>query len=109
MNQTQFLARLSECYAENVEISRAKNADYANDGDPFQNFRLIDALTGGKVSVEEGLLVRMSDKLQRVANLLNRPGQVKDESVSDTLSDLANYAMILRIYREQLQVLSDKK
>lgn len=42
------------------------------------------------------LLVRMYDKLGRLDNLLvkNNTAQVSDESVSDTLLDLANYAII---------------
>lgn len=40
----------------------------------------------------------MGDKLQRIANLLEREAQVKDESVDDTLKDLANYSLILLAY-----------
>lgn len=97
MNQKQFIARLEELYKENVEISRMKNADYASEGDPFLNFRACEAFG---VPATTGLLVRMSDKLIRCANLVNREAQVKDESILDTLSDLANYAMILRMYIE---------
>ena len=96
--QKEFLARLTELYANNVEVSRLKNSDYANDNDPFQNFRVCEALG---IPTEVGLIVRMSDKLARTANLINREAQVKDESVLDTLADLANYAMILRIYMER--------
>lgn len=98
--QKDFLARLEQLYADNVEISRRKNSDYANDQDPLQNFRVCEALG---IPAEIGLIVRMSDKLMRVTNLV-KPGRetmVKDESVLDTLSDLANYAMILRILLEQ--------
>jgi hypothetical protein len=90
MNQQQFLARLEELYKE--------NADYASDGDPFLNFRACEMFG---IPAEQALIVRMSDKLMRCANLLTREAQVKDESMLDTLSDLANYAMILRMYLEQ--------
>lgn len=96
--QKDFLNRLNELYTANVQISAKKNADYANDHDPFQNFRVCEALG---IPAEVGLIVRMSDKLMRASNLLNRPAQVEDESVFDTLSDLANYAMILRMFLEQ--------
>jgi len=41
----------------------------------------------------------MSDKMSRISNLIkdNKP-QVKDESIEDTLVDLANYSIILSIY-----------
>lgn len=98
MNQADFLKRLEELYARNVEISRAKNTDYAGTADPFKNFRASE-LYG--VPVEKGIIVRMSDKMTRIANLLDQEAMVKDESVADTLSDLANYAMILRMWLEQ--------
>lgn len=97
MNQKQFLTRIAELYKNNVEISRKKNADYANDADPFQNFRACEVYG---ISPEKAIIVRMSDKLIRASNLLERPAKVKDESICDTLSDLANYAMILRVFIE---------
>ena len=100
MKQQEFLERLNRFYQGNVETSRRKNSDYAGSGDAFANFRSIEHLTHGKVSVEMGILTRMSDKMQRVANLLESDPQVKSESVYDTLQDLANYAGILAIYLE---------
>lgn len=98
--QKDFLYRLNELYTNNVQISARKNADYANEHDPFQNFRVCEALG---IPAEVGLIVRMSDKLMRASNLITpgREAQVKDESILDTLSDLANYSMILRMYLEQ--------
>ncbi len=97
MTQPEFLQKLEEGYKHNVEISRKKNSDYAADGDAFKNFRASETFG---VPVEVAILVRMSDKFARIGNLLNKntPGEVKDESVADTLSDLANYAMILKVY-----------
>ena len=96
--QKDFLYRLNELYTANVQLSAKKNADYANENDPFQNFRVCEALG---IPAEVGLIVRMSDKLMRASNLISREAEVKDESILDTLSDLANYAMILRMYLEQ--------
>lgn len=96
--QEDFIHRLNELYTANVQLSAKKNADYANNDDPFQNFRVCEALG---IPAEVGLVVRMSDKLMRINNLISRDAQVKDESILDTLSDLANYAMILRMYIEQ--------
>lgn len=93
----KFLTRLQEVSDQNVQTAIRKNADYATSEDPFANFRASEALG---VSVAKGILVRMSDKLARVANLLDRPAQVTDEKIEDTLADLSNYANILRIYLE---------
>lgn len=44
MTTQEFLQRLEELYKSNLEISRAKNKDYAGDGDPFKNFKLCEQL-----------------------------------------------------------------
>ena len=97
MTQTDFLKRMEELYALNLEISRKKNADYANDNNAFQNF--TSCQTYG-IPVETAIMVRMTDKMSRIGNLIHREGQVKDETILDTLSDLANYSMILRMWLE---------
>jgi hypothetical protein len=66
---------------------RMKNTDY---DDSF-----------GKSITEDGYIAAMTlikDKLNRAANLLKdaeKASLVKDESVEDTLLDLANYALML--------------
>lgn len=93
----EFITRLSELYDENIEISRKKNNDYGGNTDPFNNFTL-SARFG--VDPAKAILVRMSDKMARLATGLDRELLVSDESIYDTCSDLANYAMILRMYLE---------
>lgn len=98
MSDTErFISRLSELALECVETARRKNQDYASSADPFKNFRAAEQLG---ISTETGFLVRMGDKLARVGNLLQRDAAVKDESISDTLKDLSNYALILAIWLE---------
>lgn len=97
MNQEQYLKAMEMGFKKNLEITRAKNTDYAYGADAFANFRASEMIG---LSVEEGILVRMTDKLMRVSNLIKRSPEVKDESISDTLSDLANYAMIMKVYIE---------
>lgn len=80
------------------EIMLSKNHDYSGSVNPFRNFEMVEKL--GITSVEQGLLVRMTDKLSRVSNLLGKEGKVLDEKVEDTLLDLANYAVILKCYME---------
>jgi len=99
MDRKQFIKRLEQLYNSNLEISRKKNADYSTGSDPFKNFRACEFL--GITSVEKGILVRMTDKMTRISNLLEKEAQVKDESILDSLQDLSNYAMILRVYMEQ--------
>lgn len=105
MNQKIFIEKLEQAYINNVNISKAKNNDYAGQetSDAFANFRMIEHLSQGKVTAEQGILTRMTDKMIRVMNLLSQDAKVKDEKIGDTLSDLANYAMILRVYMEDKQ------
>jgi hypothetical protein len=68
------------------EIYKNKNQDY---GDSF-----------GKQFSEYGLTssaIRLEDKLQRFKNLIKHEAQVKDESIEDTLMDLANYSIMTLI------------
>ena len=74
------------------DIFVAKNADY---GDSFSSLYkklgLIRAVT------------RISDKTNRLQSLCTREELVKDESVRDTLLDLANYAIMTIIEMDNLK------
>lgn len=69
------------------EIIAKKNNDYGDDN--------IGALG------EKGIFVRIWDKVSRLKSLvwLNKNAQVSNESIDDTLMDLANYAIINMIVR----------
>lgn len=89
-----------------IEITKKKNADYAGAGDdPFNNFRHVGNLivVPSVDIVSVGFLTRMSDKFSRIGSFIsNGELQVKEESVEDTLLDLANYAALFAGYlREQ--------
>jgi len=96
-----------------IEITKAKNHDYAGAvDDPFNNFRHIGNLVGdvaGNVSgtgpldiVAVGFLTRMSDKFSRIGSFIAKGElKVKDESVADTLLDLANYSALFAGYLKE--------
>lgn len=89
------LASLHADVKRMLEIAEAKNHDYGGkDSNPFANFMAVEHL--GAVSAETGITVRMTDKLSRIITLLNKEAKVSDESITDTLIDLANYALILK-------------
>ena len=71
------------------DIDARKNKDY---GDSF-----------GRSFAEYGMTmpcIRLDDKLQRLKNLTrNGSASVNDESIEDTLLDLANYAIMTLIER----------
>lgn len=77
-----------------MTIFKKKNKDYAGEGDAFKNFRLVEFM--GVASVSRGVMVRLCDKFARIANLLEKEGAVKDESIEDTIHDAINYLIILK-------------
>jgi len=87
-----------ETLKEMEKIAVAKNKDYAGSKDPFNNFKQVELL--GVTTLEKGILVRMSDKMSRICNLIDKENVVKDEKITDTLIDLANYCIILKCYLE---------
>lgn len=71
------------------ETYRMKNADY---GDSFSIVRK---------EYPYAILIRLSDKLERVKTLMETEEQnVNDESIDDTLMDLANYCIMELIERK---------
>lgn len=95
MTRNDFLKELEETFKQGLELVKKKNADYAEDNDPFLNFRNSTAVG---VSLDRGILVRSMDKMTRISHLLDRDGVVKDEKIDDTLLDLINYIAILKVY-----------
>lgn len=77
-----------------LETMKKKNADYSGSSESMRNFRLSAEIA--KVSMSQGILTRLMDKVTRIGNLLDKEdGEVKDESIFDTIQDLINYAAIL--------------
>lgn len=71
-----------------ADVYTAKNHDY---GDSFARLR---------ERYPTSILIRLGDKLNRLHTLLTgETAQVKDESIDDTLLDLANYAVMELVER----------
>lgn len=68
-----------------TDVYKAKNADYGDSfGQSFQEWGAISAV------------VRMDDKMRRIKQLLKNEGNAKvDESLTDSVADLANYSIML--------------
>mgnify|MGYP003881446419 CR=1 FL=1 len=65
------------------QIYRSKNHDYGDSfGETFQKLGIISAVT------------RITDKVNRLQSLCMKEQKVNDESIRDTLLDLANYAIM---------------
>lgn len=98
MTREEFLKFQEETFSKIIEITKKKNADYAGKGeDAFSNFTRIETL--GITSTEVGFMTRMFDKYSRLVSFLqNGRLEVADESVEDTLLDLANYCVLMAGY-----------
>lgn len=65
------------------QIYKSKNSDYGNSfSKQFKEYGLVSSA------------IRLEDKFLRFKNLIKNEAQVKEESVEDTLLDLANYAIM---------------
>lgn len=83
---------LSEWCQDMQDLVGSKNQDYANSDNAFSNF---NAVTDVDIHVSTGIHIRMMDKFERLSNF-HRKGffAVEDESVKDTLLDMANYCFL---------------
>lgn len=83
--------RLEKLMAEMLEIYKAKNKDYGDSfSESFEELGLIAPI------------VRMNDKMNRIKSLTKKGDrQVKDESLRDSLMDLANYALMTVVELDQ--------
>lgn len=88
----------SACCEKMKAILSSKNADYTGGTvDPFANFSRVEKME--IASTEQGFLTRMLDKFSRINSFVKQGTlQVKDESIEDTLLDLANYSLLLAAY-----------
>lgn len=109
MNRLEYLEYHSKTLQRMTDTTKAKNHDYAGNGDdPFSNFRQVQLL--GLCSAETGFVTRMTDKLSRIISFIkNGTLKVKDESVQDTLIDLANYCILMAAYLESEKLDSKNK
>jgi hypothetical protein len=80
------------------EIHRRKNSNYAKAGKPLSNFDRAKELG---IPAWKGVLIRLSDKWSRIVELSKGKTDAVGESLSDTLIDAANYALICMILLEE--------
>lgn len=98
LTKDQFLNYHAAVCEQMIATVKAKNADYtADNDDPFANFSTVEDL--GLCSTEIGFLVRLNDKFARLRSFVKIGTlKVKDESIEDTLIDMANYCILMAGY-----------
>lgn len=90
---------LSESVKQFIDITKkmaktyaAKNHDYGNSfEESLDEFGLVASV------------VRLGDKMNRIKSLIKKEAQVKDESIKDTLLDMANYAIMTVMWMNKKQ------
>ena len=81
------------------ELHSRKNHDYAQEQEPLSNLRQSEKMG---IPAWKGCLVRMGDKFDRLCNFARQATlEVEDEKITDTLNDLAVYAVLCRILYEE--------
>lgn len=97
MTQEDYLKFHKKFCEKMHEITAAKSSDYSGVDDILANFKSV----GGEW-IDIGFYTRMMDKMGRLRNFIMTGSlKVKDESIKDTLMDLANYSILLSAYLDE--------
>ena len=93
--QTDFLEKY---FIKMKQVLLDKGDDYAN-GDRLSNFKLAGSIAGGNAEIN--CLNLIATKIARLGVLLNSKESPKNESVNDSILDLANYALLLAMIKQE--------
>lgn len=82
-----------------------KGDDYAN-ADRLSNFKLAGLIAGGNAKIN--CLNLIATKVARLGVLINSNDKPKNESISDSIMDLANYSLLLAMIDDEFNRLTNK-
>jgi hypothetical protein len=87
---------------ELTELHNLKNQDYATTENPYKNLEGVERLG---IPAWRGVVIRMMDKFSRLEEFcVKEELAVKDETIEDTLKDLAIYSVLAMIlYRKRME------
>lgn len=89
--------RFHEILTELADLHDLKQSDYGTAADPFANVRASERFG---IPAWVGAVLRGNDKMARLQTFI-RKGVLKNESVEDSLRDLAVYAIIALVLLEE--------
>jgi len=98
MKAEQFDKLFTDLFKTRLDLIQCKRNDYAGEGNVFSNFE--DTSKQMNMTLDQVFLFWITIKKQRLANLLLSCKTPKNESLEDTLVDLANYCDLFAIYRK---------
>lgn len=103
-NHIDFDKEYNELVEKLKEIRRKKGADYGDikKDNPFANLKEVESLG---ISAFIGILIRLCDKFGRLKSFAKKGSlQVKDETIEDTLLDIANYSLLaILLHKEEIK------
>jgi len=92
------------------ETMKAKNHDYTGGNqelhDALANFRHAKNLK--LCTLPQSVLIRLTDKVARLATFTHKEMAVKDESLKDTVEDLINYAILFYAAAQEDKIANPK-
>ena len=89
MTRQDLICRILECMVKDMEIIKAKNADYSSEEDALDNFRDFGAM---------GIVVRIGDKYKRLKTFAKAGSYaVKGEGFLDSIRDLRIYGYLAEV------------
>lgn len=78
-----------------ADLHRRKNGDYANNSNPFDNFDCSEYMLRRFSNPRDQAFVwPIATKLARLGNLLSREEPPNNESIGDSLLDIATYCLL---------------
>lgn len=82
------------------KLHEAKRSDYTGGQHPLFNYIKSARLAG--ITPEQGMFARMCEKIIRLSVLLPQGSDpaVSNESIDDTLRDIAIISILMQLYRE---------
>jgi len=90
-------ARFHQILKELGELHDKKQQDYGRGDDPLSNVRASEEWG---IPAWVGAMIRLNDKVRRLQSLALK-GSLVNESAEDSLQDIACYAIIALVLREQ--------
>jgi len=93
---------------------KQKNDDYADGDDVFRNFttqaKAIELLGIDYTKRLHHPLGQIVEKIQRIANLLNKKEKPKNETVEESVDDIIIFALLFKgMWREDREKYEEKK
>jgi hypothetical protein len=91
-------ARFAMLLGEMDALHDKKNADYAEDGNPYSNFEFAAEVAKGFTGTDAVFATMIGIKLARLKELRGKGKTPMNESAADSLRDLAMYAALWTSY-----------